>query len=142
MSEIEGSSSPNTTSVPSRAARSTNTASVTTGAFSDGARRGQVALSLYAVGHGARQPRFGLRHVRLRDLADVEALARRLQLLADHLFVVLRQLEHPHVTQHVNIGGRRLQQDLLLDIRQLGPSGADEVLGLIALRDRPAAAID
>src|SRR6185295_4758594 len=124
MSEIEGSSSPNTTSVPSRAARSTNTASVTTGAFSDGARRGQVALSLYAVGHGARQPRFGLRHVRLRDLADIESLARRLQLLANHLFVVLRQVEHAEVAQHVDIGGHRLQQDLLFHARQLRPSGA------------------
>ena len=60
------------------------------------------------------EPRFRLRHVGARHLADVEAVAHLAQLLLQHLDVAALQIEDRGVAQQVHVGGGGGEQDVLL----------------------------
>ena len=60
------------------------------------------------------QPRFRLRHVGARHLADIEAVAGLPQLLLQHLDVAPLQIEDRGVAQQVHVGGDRVEQHRLL----------------------------
>ncbi len=57
-----------------------------------------------------RDARFRLRDVGARHLADIEAVARLLELLLQHLHVAPLQIEDRGIAQHVHVGGRRIEQ--------------------------------
>ena len=61
-----------------------------------------------------RQPRFRLRDVGARHLADIEAVARLAQLFLQHLDVAPLQVEDRRVTQQVHVRGHRREQHRLL----------------------------
>ena len=63
------------------------------------------------------QPRFRLRHVGARHLADIEAVAGLPQLLLQHLDVAPLQVEDRAVAQQIHVGGRRVEQHGLLGRR-------------------------
>ena len=60
------------------------------------------------------EPRFRLRHVGARHLADVEAVARLAQLLLQHLDVAALQFEDGGVAQQIHVSGGGGEQDVLL----------------------------
>ena len=95
-----------------------------------GARRRQVRLCGQHLRAAGGEPRFGLRHVGLRHLADVEAIARLPQLLLQHLDVAPLQIEHRGVAQHVHVGGGGVQQHGLLDQPQRLARGRNLALRL------------
>ena len=60
----------------------------------------------------------GLCHVGARHLADIEAVLGRLELLGQHLHVVLAQADDGRVAHDVHIGRRSIEEDGLLDRAQ------------------------
>ena len=60
------------------------------------------------------EPRFGLRYVGARYFADVEAVARLLELLGQDFDVAPLQIEHRLIAQQIHISGRGIEQHLLL----------------------------
>ncbi len=70
----------------------------------------EIGLRDGIVGLAAGQRGFGLRHVGPRHFADLETVARLLQLDFQDLDVLAPQIEHRHIAQHVHIGGRALLQ--------------------------------
>ena len=71
------------------------------------------------------EPRFGLRHVGARHLADIEAVAGLLELLGQHLDVAPLQIEHRLIAQQIHVGGRGIEQHLLLGDAQGLARGID-----------------
>ena len=94
------------------------------------------------VGPGARQPRLGLGHVGAGHLADLEAVAGRLQLPLQPLLVVEGEIEHDLVAEGRGVGVDGVQQHLLLQREQPGALGADQVLGPAHLRLGAAAGVE
>ena len=74
---------------------------------------------------------FGLGNVGAGHLADVEAVARLPQLLLEDLDVVALEVEVRRVPQHVHIGGRAIEQDVLLDAAQGLARAEHERFGLL-----------
>ena len=60
------------------------------------------------------EPRFGLRHVGARHFADVEAVARLLELFGENFDVAPLQIEHRLIAQQIHVSGRGIEQHLLL----------------------------
>lgn len=60
-------------------------------------------------------PRFRLRDVGARDLADIEAVPRLAQLLLDDLHVAALQFEDRRIAQHVHVDRGGIEQHGLLD---------------------------
>src|SRR5690606_32862507 len=56
-----------------------------------------------------------LRNVGSGHLADGEAILRSLELALDHPYVVLVELHHREIAEHVHIGRSDFEQNLLLD---------------------------
>ena len=71
------------------------------------------------------QPRFRLGDVGARHLADIEAVARLLELLGEHLNVAAIELEDRAIAQQVHVGGCGIEQDLLLGDAQSLAGGID-----------------
>ena len=76
-----------------------------------GLRRGERGQRLRAAG-------FCLGHVGAGHLADIEPVLGRLELLGQHGDVVLAQTHDRLVAHHVDISGRGIEQDGLLDAAQ------------------------
>ena len=76
------------------------------------------------------------------DLADLEAVARRLELPRQHLLVIDVEAQHRLVAQHVHIGRHRPQQHVLLDAQQPFALGQHRVLRQRGAGDGAAAAIE
>ncbi len=83
-----------------------------------GAARLEIRLSGGKGGQRFRAPRFGLRHIGARHLADIEAVPGRLELLAEHGDVVLAQADDGRIAHDIDIGGHGIEQDRLLDDAQ------------------------
>ena len=86
------------------------------------------------LGRGERRqrlgaPRFGLRHVGARHLADIETVLGRLELLGQHGDVVLAQANDGRVAHNIDVSGRGVEQDRLFD-------GAKRLTGCLHLRLR------
>ena len=79
---------------------------------------------------GGGQPRFRLRHVGARDLADVEAVAGLAKLLLQHLDVAALQIEDRGVADQVHVGGGGVEQHGLLGQPQRLARGRHQLLGL------------
>ena len=77
------------------------------------------------------KPRLGLGDVGAGHLADVEAVARLPQLLLEDLDVVALEVEVRRVAQHVHIGGRAIEQHVLLDAAQGLARAEHERFGLL-----------
>ena len=60
------------------------------------------------------EPRFGLRYVGARYFADVETVARLLELFGQNFDVAPLQIEHRLIAQQIHISGRGIEQHLLL----------------------------
>ena len=73
-----------------------------------------VRLRAQQRGSPGGQPRFRLRHIGARHLADVEAVARLFQLLGEHFDVTPVQVEDRLIAQQVHVGGGGVEQHLLL----------------------------
>ena len=81
---------------------------------------GRAARLEIGLGCGERRqrlsaPGFGLRHVGARHLADIEAVLGRLELLGQHGDVVLAQANDGRVAHDIDVSGRGIEQDRLLD---------------------------
>ena len=83
-----------------------------------GAARLEIGLRRGEGGERFRAASLGLRHVGARHLADIEAVLGRLELLGQHLHVVLAQADDGRVAHDVDIGGRGIEKDGLLDRAQ------------------------
>ena len=77
-----------------------------------------------------RQPRFRLRNVRARHLADIEAVARLPQLFLQHLDVAPLQIEDRAVAQQIHVSRHRVEQHGLLGHPQGLARGLHLALGL------------
>ena len=75
----------------------------------------EIGLSGGERGKRLGAARFRLRHVGARHLADIETVFGRLELLAEHGDVVLAQADDGLIAHHIDIGGRGVEQDRLLD---------------------------
>ena len=95
----------------------------------NGARGVEIVFRLDAFGHGLRQARLRLRHVRLRNDPDIELLFGVLEPAAQDLLVADVELEHGLIAVDVEIRGRRREQHVLLGRGQLGAARLDEILG-------------
>ena len=60
------------------------------------------------------EPGFGLRHVGARYFADVETVARLLELFGENFDVAPLQIEHRLIAQQIHVSGRGIEQHLLL----------------------------
>ena len=60
------------------------------------------------------EPRFGLRYVGARYFADVETVARLLELFGENFDVAPLQIEHCLIAQQIHVSGRGIEQHLLL----------------------------
>ena len=76
------------------------------------------------------KPRFRLRDVGARHLADIEAVARLLELLLQHLHVAPLQIEDRGIAQHIHVRGRGIEQHGLLGIAQRLAPGEHRGFGL------------
>jgi len=90
-----------------------------------------------------RELRFGLRHVRARHLADIEAVAGLLERLFEHAHIAALNFEGGGVSKIIHVAGGSLQQDRLLEhtqrlagSRDLALRRARPVGGLIAVVER------
>ena len=92
-------------------------------------RRFELRYADLRTGQG--EPRLGLGNVGAGHLADVEAVARLPQLLLEHLDVVAAEVEVSRVAQHVHIGGRAIEQHVLLGRAQGLARAEHERLGLL-----------
>ncbi len=95
-----------------------------------GARGDVLRLSAEELRASGGETRFRLRHVGPRHLADIETVARLLELLGKHLDVAPLQIEHRPVAQQVHIGGRGVEQHLLLGDAQCLARTFDLAFGL------------
>ena len=95
----------------------------------DGDGGGEVRLGGLDVGARLREAGLGLGDVGAGDLADPEAVAGGLELAAQALLVVERQLEHGAVLPGGGVGVDRVQQHVLLGRQQVRPLGEDLALG-------------
>ncbi len=75
------------------------------------------------------KPRFGLGDVGAGQIADLEAVARRLEVGLEHLHVVLVELDDRAVADHVHVGGDRVGEDVAFDRAQRRPARLDPRLG-------------
>ena len=91
----------------------------------------QVRLRYADLRTGQGEPRLGLGDVGAGHLADVEAVARLPQLLLEDLDVVAAEVEVSRVAQHVHIGGRAIEQHVLLGRAQGLARAEHERLGLL-----------
>ncbi len=96
----------------------------------DRLRRDEVRFRLEHLRAAGGEPRFGLRHVGARHLADIEAVAGLAQLLLQHLDVAALEIEDRAIAQQVHVGGRGVEQDLLLGDRERRAAGRHLGLGL------------
>ena len=90
------------------------------GRMADDLLVGRAAGLEIGLGRGERRqrlsaPRFGLRHVGARHLADIKAVLGRLELLGQHGDVVLAQANDGRVAHDIDVSGRGIEQDRLLD---------------------------
>ena len=115
------------------------------GLLSDGALESRLGdadlrLGLHQVGPGALEPRFGLRHVGDRELADAEAFAGGVELLDEHQHVVTARIGDGDVLHQVGVRGDSRQKDVLLGVGERGPLRLDVGLGRLGVGHRLAAA--
>ncbi len=82
------------------------------------AARLQIGLGPGERGERLGAPGLGLGHVGPRHLTDIEAVAGRLELLAEHADIVLAQTDHGLVAHDIDIGRGGVEQDGLLDDAQ------------------------
>ena len=94
----------------------------------NGTGRHHAALRRDPLRAGLREPGLSLSHVSARHLADIESVLRRLQLAPHHSLTAKAELYFGQIAEHVHVGGRRVEQDRLLDRLKLCPSRADAVL--------------
>ena len=99
-----------------------------------GDRSGEICLRRGQRRARQRQARLRLRHIGAGDLADIEARLRRLELLGQHLDILLPELQDVAVANHVHIGGGAVEQNLLLDRQQPLTTGVDQGFGAVADR--------
>ncbi len=85
----------------------------------------QIGARRVEAGNGIGAAGFRLRDVRARNLADGEAVLRRLQLARQHVDVVLVETDELLVAHHVHVGGHGLQQHAALHVAQHLALGAD-----------------
>ncbi len=89
-----------------------------------------VASAAAHLGARAFEPRFGLRHVGARDLADVEPVARLAKLLREHVDIASLQIEGGRVPEHVHIGCGAAEEHRFLGVAQALTRGKHEAFGL------------
>ena len=77
--------------------------------------RRQPALRFGELRTSELKPRFRLRDVGSGEVADLEAVARRLEVGLEDLHVILVELDDRAVADHVHVRGRRLREDVALD---------------------------
>ena len=92
--------------------------------------RSERTFRLNSLRRRRRQPRLGLRDRGLSHQTQVELPARRLQALAERVFVVGAVAERSFGADQVEIGRRRAQQDILLDGDEASAPGPNLLLGL------------
>ena len=90
-----------------------------------GPGRFQLALGGGPLCDGACQPRFRLRDIGARHLADLELVARRLKAPAQHIDIVDRQLDHGLVADHVHERHAGAEENSLLDRDEPGALRGD-----------------
>ena len=105
-----------------------------------GDRSGEICLRRGQRRARQRQARLRLRHIGAGDLADIEARLRRLELLGQHLDILLAELQDVAVANDIHIGGGAVEQNLLLDRQQALTTGTDQGFGLRRPADRLEAA--
>ena len=76
-----------------------------------------------------REPGVGLGDVGAGQVADLEAVAGRLQIGAEDADLILVELDDRTVANHVHIGGDRLGEDVALGRAQVGAAGLDAGVG-------------
>ncbi len=80
-----------------------------------GAARLQIGLGRSQGGQRLGAAGLGLGHVGARDLADIEAVLGRLELLGQHRHVVLAQFHDGRVAYDIDVSGGGVEQHGLLD---------------------------
>ena len=107
------------------------------------ARRREIRFGSQGLRLAGRQLRFGLRNVRARHFADIEAIAGLLERLFEHAHVAALNFERRRIAQIVHVDRGSLQQDRLLEhaqrlagSRDLALRRARPVGGLIAVVER------
>jgi hypothetical protein len=102
----------------------------------------QVGLGQAHLRASPGKPGLGLRDVRARDLADVEAVAGLAELLLQNLDVVALQVQDRRVAQNVHVGRGAVEEDVLLRVAQVLPGAdrlrfglADPIAGAAAIED-------
>jgi hypothetical protein len=91
----------------------------------------ELRLRRVKLGTRLRERRLGLGDVGARHLADLEAVARLLELLFQYGNVVFAQIHHRRVAQHVHIGGGAVLEDRLLREAHGRAGGENVRLGLL-----------
>ena len=89
-----------------------------------------VRLGAEKRGSAGGQPRFRLRDVGARHLADIEAVAGLLELLGEHLDVAAIEIEDRGIAQQIHVSGCGIEQNLLLGDAQRLARGIDLAFGL------------
>ncbi|TPV99934.1 MAG: hypothetical protein USCAAHI_00629 [Beijerinckiaceae bacterium] len=78
----------------------------------------QIGLRGKVVGAPRSKTRFGLGDVGARHLSDNETIAGLTQLLFKNNDVVFAQIEDRGIAQNIHIGGRAIEEDVLLRVAQ------------------------
>ena len=78
---------------------------------------------------GQRLTRLGLGDIGAGDIADLEAVARCLEVGAENLDLILIQFDDRAVADHVHVGADRFGEDVAFDRTQGRPPGLDAGLG-------------
>ena len=102
--------------------------------------RRQLTLRRRQLRTAVLKPRFGLGDVGAGEIADLETVARGLEIGLEHLHIVLIELDHGAVADHVHVGRYRLGEDVAFDGAQRRSarldarfSGSDGVLDAAAV---------
>ena len=90
---------------------------------------GQLALAVRELRAAELEPRFGLGDVGSGEVADLEAVAGRLEIGLEDLHVVLVQLDDRAVADHVHVGRHRIGEDIAFDRGQRRAARFDTGLG-------------
>ena len=71
------------------------------------------------------KPRFGLGDVGSRQIADLEAVAGGLEIGLEHLHIILVELNHGAVADHVHVSGDGVGEDVAFHRAQRCPARLD-----------------
>ena len=103
------------------------------------ARGQEIGARALEVAFGERQPALRLGDVGAGEVADLEAVARRLQIGAQDVDIVGGQADERLVLDHVHVGGDHLREQRALGAAQIRPPGQHAGVGRAdAVPDRPA----